>query len=921
MDAVIGRDAELGWLTGLLADATEGGGRVVLVEGRPGIGKSRLVRQLVLGATQVSVGTGVCLAGGGAPPLWPWQRALRGFDIAAAVASDADERQGPQPALRRLAQIADDVLARAGREPMLVVLEDLHWADAASCDLLRLIVPDVTDSGLLLVATYRPDGGPATDRLALVRDEPGCERLTLRPLRDADAEALVHDHRSGLSDAIVRSIRAAAAGNPLYLRWLAERAADDHAEPVEPFATRTLRTDSLAQPMLATLQPGDRAIVEAAALSLMTPDADLLAEVCSVTPVDVRSALDRAVGCGLLSSADPVDWQHDLLRDSVVASVKGMTRQALHARYAEVLTGTLRADAASAASVARHMTESGDDRLIGSAAPYARRAADEARQAGAWWDEADLRQLAQSSLVHRGASRREVASGAADLTLALFRSGDLPGSVRAAADAVRAAVDAADPETAARAATVISGVDDADVRAALTEMIARVLTLDGLSAASRARLMASDAVNRFMGLPPREATELGEQALDAARAAHDPSAILEACRLLVAVPRPPDELSVRLALSDEAETAARALGDPLAMMWPLLWRIEALLALGRGAAAVVDDLAALADDCRLPLVRWHTCRARAAFAATAGRTDEAHALSAAADVLGRQLGDGTAAGLGVAFELVDRMVTGEPVVPTPELERALLAAPADIPGVVADQAYFFAATGRPVEAKAALAALATTYDVTLHDQRVVGALMIAVRVAAMIGDLDSLGRARAALARSTPADGGLGSTTIAVFGAIAYSLGEADEALGRPDSAVEHYRRALVVNARMGAIVPGALARVALVRGLLAVGTPDARKEARDQVVVARLELAAVELPTLARDLERIAQALGAETAGPLTAREEEVLHLVTEGLTNRQIADRLVLSERTVETHVRHILGKLDLSRREDAIAWSLRR
>jgi DNA-binding NarL/FixJ family response regulator len=66
---------------------------------------------------------------------------------------------------------------------------------------------------------------------------------------------------------------------------------------------------------------------------------------------------------------------------------------------------------------------------------------------------------------------------------------------------------------------------------------------------------------------------------------------------------------------------------------------------------------------------------------------------------------------------------------------------------------------------------------------------------------------------------------------------------------------------------------------------------------------------------------VGAGTGGPLTAREEEVLHLVTEGLTNRQIADRLVLSERTIETHVRHILGKLDLTRREDVIAWSLRR
>jgi hypothetical protein len=209
-------------------------------------------------------------------------------------------------------------------------------------------------------------------------------------------------------------------------------------------------------------------------------------------------------------------------------------------------------------------------------------------------------------------------------------------------------------------------------------------------------------------------------------------------------------------------------------------------------------------------------------------------MSAAADVLGRQLGDATAVGLGAAFELTERMLTGEPVVPSPELERALLAGPPHIPGVAAQQAYFFAATGRPLEAKAALAGMSTIYDISLHDQRAVGALMLAAQVAALIGDLDSLERARAALVRSTPVDGGLGTTTIAVFGAIAYSLGQADASLGRVDAAIEHYRRALVVNARMGAIVPGALTRVALVRALLAAGTPDARDEARAQVEVAR---------------------------------------------------------------------------------------
>ena len=143
---------------------------------------------------------------------------------------------------------------------------------------------------------------------------------------------------------------------------------------------------------------------------------------------------------------------------------------------------------------------------------------------------------------------------------------------------------------------------------------------------------------------------------------------------------------------------------------------------------------------------------------------------------------------------------------------------------------------------------------------------------------------------------------------------------GRPAAAVQHLRNAVTMNARIGAQPHTALSRLGLARALLA--SDGSLTEAATQAGEAASEFRRLDMPVRASGAARVAADIAARrrSASPLSAREEEVASLVAQALSNRQIAERLVLSERTVETHVRSILAKLNFSTRTEIATWVLR-
>ena len=145
---------------------------------------------------------------------------------------------------------------------------------------------------------------------------------------------------------------------------------------------------------------------------------------------------------------------------------------------------------------------------------------------------------------------------------------------------------------------------------------------------------------------------------------------------------------------------------------------------------------------------------------------------------------------------------------------------------------------------------------------------------------------------------------------------------GRPDEAIAHYRDAVAMNVRIGARPFTALSRLGWAQALLVRGDGAELSEAAELATGAAAEFRRLDMPgrlaTAAQVIETIEAAR--RTASPLTTRESEVAVLVADALSNREIAARLVLSERTVESHVRSILAKLGFTTRTEIATWAVR-
>src|SRR5262249_21806686 len=245
-DLFVGREAELGRLGHALDRAVAHDGRLVLLVGEPGIGKTRIARELAsrAGALGVTVRWGRCQETEGAPPYWPWVQALRARGRTAPQAEPDGEANtalaallgdrgpgsavtpGPEATHARF-QLFETVAAALRRlsaeAPLLVLLDDLHWADATSLLLLRFVATELADARVLLLGTYRDvemrhgAGAAVLPELASVG-----ERIFLRGLAQPHVARLLAA-RTGrvLPDGVVATVHQASDGNPFFVEELA----------------------------------------------------------------------------------------------------------------------------------------------------------------------------------------------------------------------------------------------------------------------------------------------------------------------------------------------------------------------------------------------------------------------------------------------------------------------------------------------------------------------------------------------------------------------------------------------------------------------------------------------------------------------------------------------------------------------------
>ncbi|MCK9876730.1 AAA family ATPase [Frankia sp. Ag45/Mut15] len=964
----VGRQAELAALRTRLRDAAHGHGGVALISGPAGIGKTRLLEELLRASTTAStpapmplplpVGRGYCRPDHGTPPLWPWQQALRSLARAGAGLSESRRAldavgqahvpiDPPNLAAVRFAALADaaDTLlaaasattatttAAASGVPWVLVLEDVHWADANTLELVRQVAAGLADACLLLVLTARdhqPERDSAWSRLH--RELPRLPRVHvthLPPLPDvAVGEYLRATGTPSAGPDLARQVARRCGGLPLLLDVAATGAG------------RPVRVGDLVDVLLGQVPADARPVLRAAGLLRGPVDVPLLAAAAAVAEPAAAAAVDAAHHTGLMIADVDADadadvgavgvprrfvFAHGLLAETLAAHDGDALSRTIHQRAATALEARAGLPGGEcppgvAADIAAHWSRAG---CPDQTARWARIAAAQARQALAFDDAVAHLSVAVAASRLAGAEPGVLAEALLELARAHYLAGNLTEALRHCAQAA-----AAQPACVATAALVVRWVtfpEAADVVAALCR---QALATDQ-PASIRAQLLSQLATIRAEAGDADEARPLAREAMTLAAtttaAAATTSggggqALLDAARASELLLTEADDVHERLRLADLAARQAATLGQSLSGVLAEQWRLRAAYQLGQ--LDVVDTamtaIARLTERGGLPLARWHLLRGQAARAVLEGRFAAGRAHDGAAGRLARSFGDPLSVGLGHAWAQHLAGLRGDPADLPADLWKDLQDAPSNTL-MTAFRANALLLAGHPQQARACYERLRPQLDDPVVDVRWAGVLVQAIDLVEAFGDAATarlLARRLAPLARYP---GAHGIPTVLFVGAMDGPYGRALAHAGDLPAAEAALRRAIDADRALGARPYVVLGRLALADVLRRRGRPDA---AVPVATAAATEARRLDMPGPGARADQLLAALPPAARGRahphdvLTVREREVASLVVQARSNRQIAETLVLSERTVESHVRNILAKLGCTNRTQLVA-----
>ncbi|WP_344426070.1 ATP-binding protein [Pseudonocardia ailaonensis] len=884
----VGRAAELAALTARLEAALAGEPAVVLVTGEPGIGKTRLAAELerLAGAHAVPVLWGGCSEDEGAPAYWPWRRVLRswralGGEVPAALAAiEGGETDAAGPAARfaLFDAVASFLTTAAAPAGLVVLLDDLQWADPDAIALLAHVARETGPARLLVIGTARP--AEQRNPLAGLR----AARIELTGLAADEVAQL-----TGAGPDSGAALRARTGGNPFFVRALEGAGATVPGTVREVVAQRVAR---LPAPCRAQL--GRAAVVGREC------------EIALLSGPDPLGALRPALDDGLLERiGGRVRFAHDLLREAILVDLPA--RAEIHAAVAAQLAPRA-ADPDVLPELAKHAL---------AALPLGDRdrALRWAREAG---------ELALRTLAHGEAARlfgrvldehADPPAGRLDL---LLRTAEVLGWSHAIGAASERAAEAAelarklgDVEGLGRAALVLPGVSEFDwLRLCGPWAVEALAGLPEADSALRARLLAQHAHAHALAGDTGLMDRVSAEALAMAERLDDPRALADALRARQLARAGPDGNAERLELGTRLLALADRTRDPDDALWGRLWRFDALLQAGRidQAETETERLAPLVARLRRPLAEVHVLRCRIATLFGRGSWAELHALNREVEELGRHGGHEGVRLTAVAVRYLVTIQTGEDEPDRPTL--LALAAAAREPQALLIQsniALWYVTEGQRDLAVPWYRRVPPTGSPRIPNY---SSLVVEACRAVVATELGDRAAADSCYLWLRPhADlhlvGGAGGITTS--GSMHLYTGIAAVGAGRSEAAVRHLRRAVEINAAAGLDPFTAAAQVRLAEELR---RRDHRAEADELARAALVTARRLGLKPLLARLEKAG-------TGPLSAREAEIAAFVGEGLTNRQIAATAHISERTVETHVQHILAKLGFSGRSQIAAW----
>jgi DNA-binding CsgD family transcriptional regulator/tetratricopeptide (TPR) repeat protein len=888
--------------------------------GEAGIGKSRLALELARRARAagfaVLSGHAIDLVGTELP-YQPFAEALRplgGLDRAPASQMRMFEET--------LAQLGE------GDAPVLLVLEDLHWADTSTLDLVVFLAHNLHERPVVLLATYRADELASAERVrwlaAGVTRSEAALALELGPLgRDELTVLLAADADAPLTEAIV----ARSEGNPFFAEELLAAAGDETGtlprQLRDVLLQRVGRVDGRTQRVLRVAAAAGREVTYA-----------LLRAATALQEAEMRESLRQAVEHGVLVAEQATGtfrFRHALLAEAIYATILPGEREELHARLAEELA---RGGDASTAELAPHWAAAGRDAEALVASVKAGREA----HAAFGLTEA-LAHVERALRLWDGVPEAAAVTGM-DFSRLCAWGAELAGHVGAAPRAVELTGRAIELVEGSRAVRLHASLGEhlleTGADAAALAAFERAVELAEPSSADRAYALGSLAGVTMVAWRHAESLPIAEHALELARATGAREAEVRALTVIASDLAYLGRAAEGVAHFRQALRLADEVGDHLGLERAYVNFTDALTMLGRpGEAARVAQVGLEATrrygiysgllvgnriEALLAIGDWREADDASAAALRANSGDYPYVLlTLRADC---ELGRGDFAAARAHLEAASSTLRDDHVV-------------GQYDGYVADLALW---ERRWADARAAIEdglALASPREAALvRVQLCAKGLRAHAELAALArarrdagAARDQLVRAKDLLAAARRAAAEASRITPTARGWLA--VAEAEHARARGEARPESWAEAAATWGQLERPPVSAYCRWRQAEALVATGAP--RAEASMPLREAHAMATWMGARPLLRELELLAERArldlsphaevpeveqGLREVLDLTPREAEVLTLVARGLTNREIADELVISVKTASVHVSHILRKLDAPNRLEAAA-----
>jgi class 3 adenylate cyclase len=670
--AFVGRERELAELVGGLDDAFAGRGRLFLLAGEPGIGKSRLADELMghARARGARVLVGRCWEAGGAPAYWPWVQALgpylretdrealraqlgkAGADVAAVLPEVRDllpdlppptavDSEGAR--FRLLEAVASFLRNAASATPLALFLDDLHAGDASSLLLLRFVAGQLAGAPILIVGSYRDTevGPELADAPAELSRGPAVLRLALKGLSEADTSRLLELTMGHVpADELAAQVQSGTQGNPLFATEIGRLLASEGSRAAVP--GKLPIPEGVREAIGQRLQRQSERCRQVLALASVVGrefDPDLLGRVSGLEEDELFAALEEAATArlvgGVPESSGRLRFSHILVRDALYEDLSAPRRLRLHRAVAEALEALYaRNPEPHLAELAHHYLEAGTA-LADKAIEYAQLAGDRAASQHGYEEAA--RHYA-SALRVLDATGSGDADRACELLLSFgevqSRAGSGQEAKRALQRAATLAGQAGRSDQLARAALAYGGRfawARASTDPALVPLLERALAAVGEhDSRTRVMLLARLAAAWRDDAGRERRVPLAEQAVQIAQRIGDPVTLAAALEGELVAVEGPEALSRGdgIAQGERLIALGEQIGDKERVFAGHDYRLNCFWILGdrAGLEVELETLGVLADELRQPAQRWHVGGWRTVLALMEGQFERPERL-------------------------------------------------------------------------------------------------------------------------------------------------------------------------------------------------------------------------------------------------------------------------------------------------------